>query len=181
MPTMKNMVGNFFLIGLMGAGKTTLGHQLADTLGYSFHDSDQEICERTGVSIPTIFEREGEQGFRLREATVIRDLCQLNNIILATGGGAVLREENQQCLKQSGTVIYLHVQPETLFERIRGDQNRPLIQVEDPLQKLQNLYTQRDPIYRRTAHIILDIELSGSLKTFNQLLESIENYAPVNR
>ena len=114
-----------------------MGRQLAEQLDYTFYDSDAVICERTGVSIPTIFELEGEDGFRMREAAVIRDLCALSKIVLATGGGSVLREENRQCLKRNGTVIYLHTQPEVLFERVRYDKNRPLLQVENPLEKLK--------------------------------------------
>ncbi|CRZ20283.1 Shikimate kinase 1 [Kingella kingae] len=175
MPAMeKNMAGNLFLVGLMGAGKTTLGKQLAEHLNRPFYDSDHVICERTGVSIPTIFEMEGEQGFRDRESTVLADLAALDNIVLATGGGAVLRENNRACLRDKGTVIYLHVLPEILFERTRYDKNRPLLQVADPLAKFKELYEIRHPIYRETAHIVLEVGKLGCQTTLNKILEMIE-------
>jgi shikimate kinase len=173
MPAMENIAGNFFLIGLMGAGKTTLGRQLAEQLDYTFYDSDAVICERTGVSIPTIFELEGEDGFRMREAAVIRDLCALSKIVLATGGGSVLKEENRQCLKRNGTVIYLHTQPEVLFERVRYDKNRPLLQVENPLEKLNALYAQRDSLYRETADFVIEAGQRNHAQALQQIMEAI--------
>ena len=173
MPAMENMAGNLFLVGLMGAGKTTLGRQLAAKHQFSFYDSDQVICERTGVSIPTIFDMEGEEGFRKRESAVLRDLCIQQKIVLATGGGALLREENRECLRQNGCVIYFHVPPEILYERVRGDRNRPLLQVDDPLAKFRELYTIRDPIYRQTAHHIVDVGFSGCFSTLRQLFALI--------
>lgn len=163
------MNGNLILIGLMGAGKTTLGRQLASELQLDFHDSDQLICERTGVSIPTIFELEGEEGFRHREKTVINELVQLNNIIIATGGGTVLNAENRYKLRKNGYVIYLHAYPQILLSRIQNDKNRPLLQVEDPLLKLQQLYVQRDPIYRETAHLIIEANDSCTTQTITSL------------
>lgn len=170
MPAMENIAGNLFLIGLMGAGKTTLGKHIAQVLGRPFYDSDQEICKRTGVSIPTIFELEGEQGFRAREAAVIDELTAMKNIVLATGGGAVLREENQCRLKTRGTVVYLHAAPEVLLERTRYDSNRPLLKVENPLAKLQELYNARDGIYRKTAHMVIEANRPGCHKTAQYLL-----------
>ena len=166
---MKKMNGNLILIGLMGAGKTTLGRQLASELQLDFYDSDQLICERTGVSIPTIFELEGEEGFRHREKTVINELVQLNNIIIATGGGTVLNAENRYKLQKNGHVIYLHAHPQILLSRIQNDRNRPLLQVEDPLLKLQQLYVQRDPIYRETAHLIIEANDSCTTQTITRL------------
>ena len=163
------MNGNLILIGLMGAGKTTLGRQLASELQLDFYDSDQLICERTGVSIPTIFELEGEEGFRHREKTVINELVQLNNIIIATGGGTVLNAENRYKLQKNGHVIYLHAHPQILLSRIQNDRNRPLLQVEDPLLKLQQLYVQRDPIYRETAHLIIEANDSCTTQTITRL------------
>ena len=150
----------------MGAGKTTLGRQLASELQLDFYDSDQLICERTGVSIPTIFELEG---FRHREKTVINELVQLNNIIIATGGGTVLNAENRYKLRKNGYVIYLHAHPQILLSRIQNDKNRPLLQVEDPLLKLQQLYVQRDPIYRETAHLIIEANDSCTTQTITRL------------
>ncbi len=153
---MNNRSGNLVLVGLMGAGKTTLGRQLANTLQLDFYDSDQVICERTGVSIPTIFELEGEEGFRSRERAIIHELVQLENIIIATGGGTILHEDNRHKLKKNGYVVYLHALPHILLSRIQHDKNRPLLQVSDPLNKLQQLYAQRDSLYRDTAHLVIE-------------------------
>lgn len=147
---------NIILVGLMGAGKTTVGKLLAKHLNKTFVDSDQEIERRTGVNIPLIFELEGEAGFRERESAVIADLCQHQELVLATGGGAVLREENRRNLKNSGTVVYLRAQVRDLWQRTRHDKSRPLLQTADPRAKLQELFVQRDPIYRTMADIIMD-------------------------
>lgn len=147
---------NIYLIGLMGAGKTTVGRQLAKRLGYPFYDSDHEIVERTGVPIPTIFEIEGEEGFRRRETQTIHDLAQGKGLVMATGGGAVIKPENRECLRRTGWVVYLNVPPLMLYERTRHDRNRPLLQVADPLAKLEELYATRDPLYREIAHLIVD-------------------------
>lgn len=140
----------------MGAGKTTVGRQLAKRLGRQFFDSDHEIVERTGVPIPTIFEIEGEEGFRRREVQTIRELTEIDNIVMATGGGVVLNPENRRRLSETGWVVYLNVPPALLFERTRHDRNRPLLHVVDPLAKLEELYAIRDPLYREAAHAIVD-------------------------
>ena len=140
----------------MGAGKTTVGRQLARRLGRPFYDSDHEIVERTGVPIPTIFEIEGEDGFRRREAQTIRELTEDDGLVLATGGAGVLRAENRERLHDTGWVVYLNVPPVLLYERTRNDRNRPLLQVADPLTRLEELYTLRDPLYRETAHLVVD-------------------------
>ena len=158
------------MIGLMGAGKTTIGRQLAKRLKRTFVDSDHEIEVRTGVRIPTIFEIEGEKGFRVREAAVLRDLSIAGMLVVATGGGAVLSEENQQIMQGSGTVVYLHAQPEVLFERTRNDRNRPLLQVADPLLKLQTLYLERDPIYRAIASLVVEAK-NGTVAQMAQEIE----------
>ncbi len=147
---------NIYLIGLMGAGKTTVGRQLARRLGRGFYDSDHEIVERTGVPIPTIFEIEGEDGFRRREAQTIAELSINDNIVLATGGGVVLNPENRRRLHETGWVVYLNVPPVMLFERTRHDRNRPLLRVPDPLARLEELHALRDPLYRETAHLVVD-------------------------
>lgn len=172
---MDNQHKNLILIGLMGAGKTTIGRRLAEHWQRPFYDSDHVVCERTGVAIPTIFELEGEEGFRNRESAVIGELCALKGIVLATGGGAVLREANRACLRRDAVVVYLHVAPEILYERTRCDRNRPLLQVDNPLQKIRDLYAQRDPIYRQTAHIVLDVAQSSCPNTFKQLLHALEH------
>lgn len=141
---------------MMGAGKTSIGRQLAKRLQRRFVDVDHEIEAQTGVRIPTIFEIEGEAGFREREAQTIVNLAQQDGLVLATGGGAVLREVNRRCLSDTGVVIYLRVPPQTLYERTRHDRNRPLLQVENPLQRIEELYVQRDPLYREIADITMD-------------------------
>lgn len=147
---------NFILVGLMGAGKTTIGRVLARNRGLDFIDSDHEIVGRCGVSIPTIFEFEGEAGFRRREAAVIDDLTRRSGIVLATGGGAVLDSANREAMKARGTVIYLRCSPNELYLRTRYDKNRPLLQTEDPLAKLKALYEARHPLYLETADLVLD-------------------------
>lgn len=148
--------GNIFLIGMMGAGKTTVGRLLAHFLGKTFYDSDREIQKRTGVGIPLIFEIEGEAGFRKRETEMLAELAQMENIVLATGGGAVLSTENCKLLKERGIVIYLRAAVEDLWRRTRQDQNRPLLRTPDPRKKLIELYGQRDPLYRDAAHIVVE-------------------------
>ncbi len=147
--------GNIFLVGLMGAGKTTIGKLLAKRLKKTFIDTDHELELRTGVKIPLIFELEGEAGFREREAALINELTQRQDIILATGGGAILRKENREALAQNGTVIYLNAKVEDLWQRTQHDKNRPLLQTSDPQAKLAELYAQRDPLYREVADIIV--------------------------
>lgn len=147
---------NIYLVGLMGAGKTTVGRQLARRLGRPFYDSDHEIVERTGVPIPTIFEIEGEDGFRRREAQTIAELCELPNVVMATGGGVVLNPENRRCLHDSGWVVYLNVPPAMLYERTKHDRNRPLLRVQDPLARLEELHAIRDPLYREAAHMVVE-------------------------
>jgi len=174
-----NNRSNIYLVGLMGAGKTTIGRQLARRLGRRFHDSDHEIVARTGVPIPTIFEIEGEEGFRRRESQAIAELTSGSDIVLATGGGVVLSPENRRRLHDTGWVVYLNVPPAMLFERTRNDRNRPLLRVEDPLGKLQELHALRDPLYRETAHLVVDgshLVASGIvhhlLREFNRLCQA---------
>ena len=148
-----------FLIGPMGAGKTTIGRHLATMLAMDFCDSDQEIEARTGASIPLIFEIEGEAGFRRREAAVIADLVTRPNLVLATGGGVVLSEANREALRHNGTVVYLRAATDILVERTRRDRCRPLLlQTDDPRGKIAELMRVRDPLYRDTAHVIVDTD-----------------------
>ncbi|SCY79276.1 shikimate kinase [Nitrosospira sp. Nl5] len=148
--------GSIFLVGMMGAGKTTIGKLLANFLNKTFLDSDREIQKRTGVSIPVIFEIEGEAGFRKRETEMLLELVKSKNIVLATGGGAVISTENRKLLKHSGTVVYLRATVDDLWRRTRQDKNRPLLQTSDPRRKLTELYNQRDPLYLETAHIVVE-------------------------
>jgi shikimate kinase len=144
-----------FLVGLPGAGKSTLGRQLARRLNKHFVDADTELENRLGVSIPTIFEIEGEAGFRDREEATLADLTQLVDVVLSTGGGAVLRPANRARLKENGTVVYLHADPNVLWERVRHSRNRPLLQTGDPRIRLATLYGERDALYREVAdHVI---------------------------
>jgi shikimate kinase len=149
-------LNNIYFIGLMGAGKTTIGRLIAKQLGMVFYDSDYEIERKTGVKIPLIFELEGEVGFRKRETTVIEELTQLNNIVMATGGGAVLLEENRKFLKNHGKVVYLRANVHDLWLRTRHDKSRPLLQGGNIKQKLEKLYIERDPIYTGLADCIVD-------------------------
>ena len=147
---------NVFVVGLMGAGKTTIGRLLARKLGKRFIDSDHEIEARTGASIPWIFEIEGEQSFRRREAEVIRDLTAQQGIVLATGGGAVLNESSRAFLKARGTVIYLRASVNNIIARTANDKNRPLLQTADPRRRLEELARQREPLYQDVAHLVID-------------------------
>jgi shikimate kinase len=148
--------GNLYLVGMMGAGKSTVGRLLARRLKLRFIDCDHEIERRCGVSVPHIFEVEGEPGFRARESQVLEELATLQNVVLATGGGAVLDAANRRRLAATGTVIYLCAKPEALYERVRQDRNRPLLATGDPLARLRELYVKRDPLYREVAHLVVD-------------------------
>ena len=149
---------NIFIIGPMGAGKTTVGQMLARELKKEFLDSDREIEERTGVRIPVIFEIEGEQGFRLREAKMIEQLTALHDVVLATGGGAVLSEDNRRCLRTRGFVIYLRAGVDKLLQRTRRDRFRPLLQTENPREVIGQLMEIREPLYRETADLVIDTD-----------------------
>jgi shikimate kinase len=173
MPAMENMAGNFFLVGLMGAGKTTVGRALARKTGKTFYDSDHEIEARTGVRVATIFEIEGELRFRDRESSVIADLAKMNNIVLATGGGAVLRPENRAELSKHGVVIYLRASIDDLLARTMHDKNRPLLQTADPRAKLQSLLEQRDPLYREVADIVVDTSQQNVNLLVSRLLDQL--------
>lgn len=155
---------------MMGCGKTTVGRQLAKRLRRRFADADHEIEARTGVRIPTIFDLEGEAGFRRRESRVIAELAEEADLVLATGGGAVLDPANRAVMAQSGLVIYLNAPPALLYERTRHDRNRPLLQVDDPLAKLSELFAVRDPLYREVAHVVIESVAGG----VGQLVTKVE-------
>ncbi|MCX7140369.1 MAG: shikimate kinase [Proteobacteria bacterium] len=158
----------------MGAGKTTVGRQLAAELAKTFHDTDHEIERRTGVRVSLIFEIEGEAGFRAREAQVVDQLTQLSDVVVATGGGAVLDPANRERLAQRGVVVYLHGQPRDLWQRTRYDKSRPLLQNGDPLEKLNTLYLQRDPLYREIADIVIDTGRQRAHTLLVQLLPQVK-------
>ena len=144
------------LVGMPGSGKTTVGRDLAKRLGLRFVDTDHEIEARTGVKIPIIFEIEGEDGFRKRETQTLDDLTHESNMVLATGGGAVIRPENRALLRERAVVVFLSVPPPILWERTRHDRSRPLLQVSDPKGRLEELLKVRGPFYREVAHIIVE-------------------------
>jgi shikimate kinase len=158
----------------MGAGKTTIGKVLARILGKEFHDSDKTIEQRTGASINLIFDVEGEEGFRRRESEVIDDLTRLRNIVLATGGGVILREENRRYLSERGFVVYLLAPLRQLVARTRLDKNRPLLRHPDPEGRLREIVDQRDPLYRAAADLILDTEH----RTVRQIVEYLQTSIP---
>jgi shikimate kinase len=162
------------LVGLPGSGKSTVGRQLARRLDLPFHDSDKVIEQRLGCSIREYFDREGEAAFRDVEESVIEELAQGAGGVIATGGGAVLRPANRQRLRAAGSVIYLRSTPEEVFRRVRHDANRPLLQVEDPLARLRSLYEERDPLYRETAHFIIETGRPSVPTLVNMILMQLE-------
>ncbi len=149
---------NIYLVGPMGAGKSTIGRVLAAELHLNFRDSDRVIEERTGANIPWIFDMEGEEGFRDRESTVLAELAKEQDIVIATGGGIVLREPNREIMKASGYVFYLTASIDQLVERTARDKKRPLLQVDNPRQKIIDLLAMRDPLYREAADFIINTD-----------------------
>lgn len=166
---------NIFLVGLMGAGKTTVGRLLARRLKLRFFDSDQEIERRCGVKVPLIFEIEGEAGFRGREEQAIAELTAMDGIVLATGGGAVLACDSRRHLASRGTVVYLNARPEDLYERVRHDRNRPLLATADPLERLRELHAARDAVYRGIADLVLDTGVQSVQLLVRDLVDRLED------
>ena len=150
------MTSSIFIVGMMGAGKTTVGRILAERLRKTFHDTDHAIEARTGVRVAMIFDVEGEAGFRKREAEVVKELTALENVVLATGGGAILDPCNRKYLSSRGCVVYLHALPKELWQRTRHDRKRPLLRTKDPRARLEELYQFRDPLYREVADVVVD-------------------------
>ncbi|MDB5731407.1 MAG: Shikimate kinase [Variovorax sp.] len=168
------MAGLAALVGLPGSGKTAIGRRLGQRLGIPFVDSDQVIEERIGCSIREYFEREGEERFRDVEQTVIAELAASAEGVVATGGGSVLRPVNRVQLRSGFHVIYLRSSPEDLFRRLRHDVKRPLLQVADPLGRLRELHTVRDPLYRETAHDVIDTGRPSVAVLVNLLVMQLE-------
>ena len=162
------------LVGLPGSGKTTVGRQLARRLQLPFVDSDHALEGRLGCSIREFFEREGEQRFRDIEEEVIDELTQGASGVLSTGGGAVLRQSNRLHLRERGRVVYLKSSPEELFRRLRHDTNRPLLQVDDPLARLRELFSIRDPLYRETAHFVMETGRPSVATLVNMIVMQLE-------
>ncbi len=158
----------------MGAGKSTVGKLLAKKLGRRFLDADHVIEDRCGVTIPVIFEMEGEDGFRKREAQAIKDITAEPDVILATGGGAVLLPENRQFLSERGTVIYLHANPMELWHRTKGGEGRPLLKNGDAKKILENLYAIRDPLYREIADYVIETGKPSVNQLVNTLIMQLE-------
>jgi shikimate kinase len=170
--------GNIFLVGMMGAGKTTLGRALAQRLGREFVDSDRILVERTGVPVATIFEIEGEEGFRRRESAVLAELALRDGLVVATGGGAVLSAENRQLLRARGTVIYLRARLESLWERTRQDTTRPLLATADPRATLAELLEKREPLYREAAHIVVDTGAQSTSTLAGRVMRALREHDP---
>lgn len=168
--------GNVFLIGLMGAGKSTIGRHLAELLKMDFVDADHEIERRTGAGIPLIFEIEGEAGFRKREAAVIDELTQRSGVVLATGGGAILSEANRAAMRTRGKVVYLQADLDTLFERTRRDRHRPLLQSPDPRARLATLLEVRAPLYLQEADLIVDTDHRGPVSVAREIAERLQSH-----
>ncbi len=163
---------NIFLIGPMGAGKTTVGRQLAKGLGIDFYDSDHEIEARTGAGIPLIFEYEGEQGFRKRECSMIDELTRMDGIVLATGGGAILGAENRENLKKRGFIVYLQCPVDCQLKRTRKDRNRPLLRTDDPKKRLKELNVVRGPLYSDCADHLVDTQKWSTCHVVKDILEA---------
>lgn len=174
--------GNIFLVGMMGAGKTTLGRALAQRLRMRFVDTDRIMVERTGVPVTTIFEIEGEDGFRKRESAVLAEAAESDAQVIATGGGAILARENRELMRRRGTVIYLRAQVDALWERTRHDATRPLLATPDPRATLASLLEKRDPLYREAAHLVVDTGSQSAAALVNRVLSALrQNAAGVPR
>ncbi len=162
----------------MGAGKTTIGRQLARCLKRPFWDSDKELVLRTGVDIPTIFDYEGEEGFRHRESVMLEELCSKSGMVLATGGGAVLREQNRLLFKKQGLVIYLRVSIDTQLRRTSRDRNRPLLQTPNPRATLEEIKKQRTPLYLEVADIVLNTDQLSIPVVINRIVNQLDQKTP---
>ncbi len=167
---------NVFLVGPMGVGKSTIGRLLASQLNMPFFDSDREIEFVTGADIPWIFDVEGEKGFRIREARMIDTLTQRQSIILATGGGAILNEQSREFLRSRGVVVYLRATINQQLERTCKDKNRPLLQTENPMAKIKELFKIREPLYRETAHIIVDTSRRSPRSVSQEIARQLEAF-----
>ena len=171
-----NQSNNIFLIGPMATGKTTIGKKLAKKISKKFYDSDAEIKKITGADIPLIFEIEGDAGFRKRETKIISQLVLLNNIVLSTGGGAVLAEENRNMLTKNGVVIYLKSSAKKIFDRTYGDKSRPLLQGNNSLSKVKEILKEREHLYESLANEVISTENFITEKIIQEILNKIKKY-----
>lgn len=167
---------NLVLVGPMGAGKSTIGRLLSTELHLEFVDSDREIEERCGTNIPWIFDKEGEEGFRQREESVIDDLTQRHTILVATGGGAVMRKINRDRMLSRSTVVYLRTSVEQQLARTARDKNRPLLQTENPEQVLQSLFDVRDPLYQEVADFIIQTDQRNTKSVVNEIIQTLQRH-----
>ena len=168
------MPQNIFLVGPMGAGKSSIGKRLAKRMKRDFYDSDRVLEERTGVSITTIFELEGEQGFRSRETKILQELAQLNEAVIATGGGAILQEKNKTLIKSNGLVVYLQASVDTQLKRTRHDKKRPLLHTDNRRAKLQTLAEHRNPAYESLADITIHTDSQSISNSISQIIEQLK-------
>ena len=166
-------IDNIILVGTMGAGKTTIGRQLAKKLSKEFYDSDHEIEKHTGADISLIFELEGEEGFRKRESQLLKEIVSNKNIVLSTGGGAVLDPENRKLLSDNGIIIYLKSTAEKLYRRIADDKRRPLIQTDDRLNKIKKILEEREPLYQSLANEIIETQELSIKQITQKILDLI--------
>ncbi|MCL1125564.1 MULTISPECIES: shikimate kinase AroK [Shewanella] len=164
---------NIFLVGPMGAGKSTIGRHLAQMLHLEFHDSDQEIESRTGADIAWVFDVEGEEGFRVRETQVVADLTEKQGIVLATGGGSIQSKEIRNNLSARGIVVYLETTIDKQVARTQRDKRRPLLQVDDPREVLENLAAIRNPLYEEIADVIVKTDEQSAKVVANQIIEQL--------
>ncbi|MDF5830096.1 shikimate kinase AroK [Pseudomonas aeruginosa] len=169
---------NLILVGPMGAGKSTIGRLLAKELHLAFKDSDKEIEQRCGANIPWIFDVEGEVGFREREQAMLTELCAADGMVIATGGGAVMRDGNRQVLRAGGRVVYLHASVEHQIARTARDRNRPLLQKPNPGQILRDLMALRDPLYREIADVVVETDERPPRLVVQEILERLRRLPP---
>ena len=165
---------NIFLIGPMGAGKSTIGRHLADELHMEFYDSDQEIERRTGADISWVFDIEGEDGFRRREESVINELTELQGIVLATGGGSIKSRDNRNRLSARGIVVYLQTSIDKQFARTQRDKKRPLLQNDDPRRTLEDLAEERNPLYEEIADLVIHTDDQSARVVANQIIKALD-------
>jgi shikimate kinase len=169
--------GNIFLVGMMGAGKTTVGRALAHRMQMRFVDTDKILVERTGVPVATVFEIEGEEGFRRRESSILAESASGDGCVVATGGGVVLSEENRRVMRENGTVIYLRARVADLWERTRHDTTRPLLATPDPRATLARLLEERDALYREAAHLVVETGVQSASALAGRVMAALREHA----